>query len=162
PDLPAIVAEGASQGLITLACLQDLHQARVRWGQAADGFLTLFAAKLALGGIADRETLAQLSYLAGSYNATYKTRNGQGLRGGWSQTIQQRPVIPPEQINTLPPGVALLAHTNHPPHTISLYPPPATEHRQQLGDLLRRRTGGLLRGIQRLHQTRTTARRSRS
>lgn len=44
PDLPAIVAEGASQGLVTLACLQDLHQARTRWGPAANGFLTLFAA----------------------------------------------------------------------------------------------------------------------
>lgn len=123
PDLPAIVAEGAGQGLITLACLQDLHQARTRWGHAADGFLTLFAAKLALPGIADRDTLTQLSYLGGTTDVTYRTRNGQGFKGGWSQTIQQRPLYPPEQINAMPPGIAYLAHSNHRPHYISLIPP---------------------------------------
>ena len=33
PDLPAMVSEGAGQGLLVLACLQDLSQARVRWGR---------------------------------------------------------------------------------------------------------------------------------
>ena len=32
PDLPATIAEGASQGLVIAACLQDLSQARARWG----------------------------------------------------------------------------------------------------------------------------------
>ena len=32
PDLPGMVSEGAGQGLLTLACLQDLSQARGRWG----------------------------------------------------------------------------------------------------------------------------------
>ena len=32
PDLPAMVSEGGGQGLLTLACLQDLSQARGRWG----------------------------------------------------------------------------------------------------------------------------------
>ncbi len=128
PDLPAIVAEGGSQGLVTLACLQDLNQARARWGTAADGFLTLFAAKLALGGIADRSTLAAFSYLAGMRDVTYRTRNSTSTGGGWSQSIQQRPVIAPERINTMPPGVGLLAHTSHPPFYITLArsePPPA-------------------------------------
>jgi type IV secretory pathway TraG/TraD family ATPase VirD4 len=40
-DLPATIAEGGSQGLIVLACLQDLSQARTRWGPAAEGFLPL-------------------------------------------------------------------------------------------------------------------------
>jgi type IV secretory pathway TraG/TraD family ATPase VirD4 len=123
PDLPSIVAEGGSQGLVTLACLQDLNQARTRWGTAADGFFTLFAAKIALGGIADRTTLAALSYLAGTHDVTYRTQNNSGGRTGWSQHIQQRPRIPPEQINTIPPGVALLAHTNHPPTYVALTPP---------------------------------------
>ncbi|MDQ2726810.1 MAG: type IV secretory system conjugative DNA transfer family protein [Actinomycetota bacterium] len=137
PDLPAIVAEGASQGLITLACLQDLHQARTRWGPAADGFVTLFAAKIALGGIADRDTLTQLSYLAGTQDVTYRTRNGQGLKGGWSQTIQQRPAIPPEQINTMAPGIGYLAHSNHPPHYISLVAPPPPRPRRKVRGRLR-------------------------
>ena len=65
PDLPAMVSEGAGQGLLVLACLQDLSQARVRWGQAADGFLSLFGTTVVLRGIADTTTLRDLSALAG-------------------------------------------------------------------------------------------------
>jgi type IV secretory pathway TraG/TraD family ATPase VirD4 len=65
PDLPAMVSEGAGQGLLVLACLQDLSQARARWGQAADGFLSLFGATVVLPGIADTSTLRDLSALAG-------------------------------------------------------------------------------------------------
>jgi type IV secretion system protein VirD4 len=36
PDLPATVSEGGGQGVLTLACLQDLSQARARWGQRAE------------------------------------------------------------------------------------------------------------------------------
>jgi type IV secretion system protein VirD4 len=125
PDLPSIVAEGGSQGLVTLACLQDLNQARTRWGPAADGFLTLFAAKVALGGIADQSTLTAFSYLAGTHDVTYRTRSHSGGKHGWSQSIQQRPRIPPEQINTMPPGTGLLAHSTHPPCYITLHRPAA-------------------------------------
>ncbi len=65
PDLPAMVSEGAGQGLLTLACLQDLSQARGRWGGAADGFLSLFGTTVVLPGIGDVRTLEALSALAG-------------------------------------------------------------------------------------------------
>ena len=65
PDLPAMVSEGAGQGLLVLACLQDLSQARARWGQEADGFLSLFGTTVVLPGIADTATLRDLSALAG-------------------------------------------------------------------------------------------------
>ncbi len=65
PDLPGMVSEGAGQGLLVLACLQDLSQARVRWGSAADGFLSLFGTTVVLRGIADRSTLRDISALAG-------------------------------------------------------------------------------------------------
>ncbi|MCA1656898.1 MAG: TraM recognition domain-containing protein, partial [Actinobacteria bacterium] len=40
-DLPALVSEAGGQGLHVLACLQDLSQARTRWGDAAaEGFLS--------------------------------------------------------------------------------------------------------------------------
>ena len=42
PDLPAMVSEGGGQGVITLACFQDLSQARQRWPGRADGFPSLF------------------------------------------------------------------------------------------------------------------------
>lgn len=128
PDLPSIVAEGAGQGLVTLTCLQDLNQARARWGTAAEGFLTLHGAKVALGGIADVPTLRALSYLAGNIDMQYTTRSGrpQSIFGdeiSWAQHVQQRPRIPPDQINALPTGCAYLAHTTWAPRIITLYPP---------------------------------------
>ncbi len=65
PRLASIVSEGGGQGVLTLACLQDLSQARSRWGPSAEGFLSLFPTTLVLPGIADRATLEMLQHLAG-------------------------------------------------------------------------------------------------
>lgn len=65
PRLAGVVSEGGGQGVLTLACLQDLSQARARWGPSADGFLSLFPSTLVLPGIADRATLETLRQLAG-------------------------------------------------------------------------------------------------
>ena len=65
PDLPQLVVEGGGQGVLTLACLQDLSQARARWGPEADGWLSLFGATVMLRGIEDVKTLETLSTLAG-------------------------------------------------------------------------------------------------
>ncbi len=73
PDLPAMVSEGAGQGLLVLACLQDLSQARGRWGTAADGFLSLFGTTVVLPGIADTTTLRDLSALAGDHSVRAET-----------------------------------------------------------------------------------------
>jgi type IV secretion system protein VirD4 len=73
PDLPAMVSEGAGQGLLVMACLQDLSQARARWGQAADGFLSLFGTTVVLPGIADTATLRDLSALAGDRDVVATT-----------------------------------------------------------------------------------------
>lgn len=73
-DLPAMVSEGGGQGLVTLACLQDLSQARARWGVAADGFLSLFGTKVVLAGVGDIRTLEALSSLAGTEEAMVRSR----------------------------------------------------------------------------------------
>jgi type IV secretion system protein VirD4 len=65
PDLPSLVTDGPGQGLLTLACLQDLSQARARWGDEADAFVSIFGATVVLGGIADMRTLEALSALSG-------------------------------------------------------------------------------------------------
>jgi type IV secretory pathway TraG/TraD family ATPase VirD4 len=65
PALPALAAEGGGQGVVTLACLQDLSQARARWGSAADGFFTLFGVKVIFPGVADQRTLELISALGG-------------------------------------------------------------------------------------------------
>ncbi len=65
PELPSMVSEGGGQGVVTLACLQDLSQARHRWMARADGFPSLFGSTVVLPGIGDVATLEALSTLAG-------------------------------------------------------------------------------------------------
>lgn len=84
-SLPAVISEGGGQGLQVIACLQDLSQARGRWGQAADGFLSLFAIKLVFGGIGDLETLRAMSAYAGTWDRPYTSVTRSTSRsGGWS------------------------------------------------------------------------------
>jgi type IV secretory pathway TraG/TraD family ATPase VirD4 len=73
PDLPAMVSEGGGQGLAILVCLQDLSQARARWGAQADGFVSLFGTTVVLSGIADIRTLEALSALAGDEEVATRT-----------------------------------------------------------------------------------------
>jgi len=65
PGLPQLASEGGGQGVVTLACLQDLSQARARWGTMAEGFFSLFGTKVVFPGIADRWTLELVSSLMG-------------------------------------------------------------------------------------------------
>jgi type IV secretory pathway TraG/TraD family ATPase VirD4 len=96
-DLPTLVAEGGSQGVVTLACLQDLSQARARWDREADGFLSLFGTKLVFPGIGDIRTLEAVSLLAGEREVpTLSFSRGPRSRGvihkarGITQTVSMR------------------------------------------------------------------------
>ena len=73
PDLPSLVTEGPGQGVLTLACLQDLSQARARWGPEADAFVSIFGTSVVLGGIADVRTLEALSALSGDREVHSRT-----------------------------------------------------------------------------------------
>jgi type IV secretory pathway TraG/TraD family ATPase VirD4 len=121
-DLPALVSEAGGQGLHVLACLQDLSQARSRWGDAAaDGLLSLFQTKLVLDGIADSRTLEALSLALGEYDRRVVSRTRGHTRGdlfstgpdsgsSWSvstSTVRQR-VLSPGDIAQLPSGHGLL------------------------------------------------------
>lgn len=75
PELPALVSEGGGQGVLTMACLQDLSQARVRWGAAADGFLSLFGTTVVMPGIGDMQTLEALSALGGDTEVPVLSRS---------------------------------------------------------------------------------------
>ena len=65
PDLPSIASEGGSQGVQMMVVVQSLHQARRRWPQEADGFLTLFPHKVLLPGVLERDTIEGLAALLG-------------------------------------------------------------------------------------------------
>ncbi len=86
PDLPAMVSEGAGQGLVVLACLQDLSQARRRWGPEADAFVSLFGTTMVLGGIADRPTLEIVSALGGEAELLTRTIS---TSAGTRRTLQR-------------------------------------------------------------------------
>ena len=114
PDLSATLAEGGSQGLIVLACLQDLSQARARWGPAADGFLTLFTHKIVLPGIADIATLRAISSLAGDIDVPVRSTTRQDkllATSATTWTTRRQPRLPPDAVANLPAGSALLIAT---------------------------------------------------
>jgi type IV secretory pathway TraG/TraD family ATPase VirD4 len=119
PDLPTVVADSAAQGLLVLACLQDLSQARVRWGAAADGFMTLFPTNVILPGIADLSTLNVISSIAGDIDVmriSHTTPIGLSRTGGRSRTThtERRPRLPISAISQGDPGQAILLAGTHP------------------------------------------------
>jgi type IV secretory pathway TraG/TraD family ATPase VirD4 len=112
PDLPAMVSEGAGQGLLTVASLQDLSQARRRWGREGDAFLSLFGTTVVLPGIADVPTLQAVSTLAGEEEVpTRSVGTGLGHDGrrrpsaSWSTV--HRPRLPVDVVGRGHPGMAL-------------------------------------------------------
>ena len=109
PRLASIVSEGGGQGVVTLACLQDLSQARSRWGATADGFLSLFPTTVVLPGIADRATLEMLRHLAGrSLVATPTQQFGpKGRRAGYSTSWVERDRATMSELAQGRPGHAL-------------------------------------------------------
>ena len=100
-----MVSEGGGQGLLTLACLQDLSQARQRWGRAADGFLSLFGTKLVLPGIGDLATLELVSRLGGEVDVPARSVShilGAGARPRVTWTTQRQRRLPVEAVSQQP------------------------------------------------------------
>ena len=127
PDLPAMVSEGAGQGLLVLACLQDLSQARSRWGTAADGFLSLFGTTIVLRGIADTSTLRDISALAGEREVATSTvgrtvdRWGR-IRPSTSVGCSRQARLPVHEVARGAPGRALVLGPYKDVQEVSLTP----------------------------------------
>jgi len=119
-DLPALVSQAGGQKLQVMIGLQDLSQARTRWGaDAADGFLSLFQTKLILNGIADTRSLEAISIALGEYDRdTVNHSLGRSDPQEWfgttthSDTVgyqtQRQRVLTPGEIARLPDGQGLL------------------------------------------------------
>lgn len=152
PELPSIVSEGAGQGLLTLACLQDLSQARARWGREADSFLSLFATTMVLGGIADMPTLESLSALGGEEEVLTRTvgtsQGGDGrLRPSLSVTGTLRRRLPVDVIARGRPGAALAVDARNRMGWVGLTPAHSTPPwRDLVGGRQRGRQPGLSAG----------------
>ena len=137
PGLPAMISEGGGQGLITVACLQDLSQARHRWPGQADGFPSLFGTTVVLPGIGDVGTLRSLSLLAGDEEIPSRTvsagrsmtdhpitdlLSGGRPQFGESVSTQWRPRLPVDAITRGTDGHALCFDQRNDPSWISLTP----------------------------------------
>ncbi len=136
PDLPAMVSEGGGQGLLTLACLQDLSQARGRWGSAAEGFFSLFGAKVLLPGVGDLRTLDTVSRLAGHGDVAVRSVNASAWWSGrpsasTTRSTRRQERLPVDQVHSLAPGTALVIAGARPPRLAALTPwwgcPPFSE-----------------------------------
>ncbi len=137
PDLPSMISEGGGQGLVTLACLQDLSQARHRWPGHADGFPSLFGTTVVLPGIGDVRTLGALSTLAGDEEIPARTMSAGRALGdrpftdlvaggrphfGESVSTQWRPRLPVDAITRGMPGYGLSFDQRNEPSWIPLTP----------------------------------------
>jgi type IV secretion system protein VirD4 len=123
-DLPALVSQAGGQGLQIVIGLQDLSQARSRWGrEAADGFMSLFGTKVVLSGIADSTTLESISLALGEYDrdmtnlALSHSEPQEWLAvpthsDSVSYQTQRQRVLTPGDIARLPDGHGLLLHSN--------------------------------------------------
>ncbi len=119
-DLPALVSQAGSQSLQVVIGLQDLSQARSRWGRdAAEGFMSLFGTKVVLSGIADSATLESISLALGEYDRDVVSQAlGRSEPQEWfsepthSDTVsyqtQRQRVLTPGDIARLPDGHGLL------------------------------------------------------
>ena len=122
-----MVSEGAGQGLLVLACLQDLSQARGRWGPAADGFLSLFGTTVVLRGIADTATLRDISALAGDREVAATTvsrsvgRWGR-IRPSTSVGSARQPRLPVDAVAHGAPGRALVLGPDKEVQEVALTP----------------------------------------
>jgi|SRR5579875_1196609 len=137
PDLPSMVSEGGSQGALVLACLQDLSQARERWGQAAEGFFSLFGTKVLLPGVGDMRTLEAVSRLAGQVDVPVRSTTSSPWwspgrsSASYTWSLRREPRLPVDRARSLPGGTALVLSGARPPQLVALTPwfayPPFSE-----------------------------------
>jgi type IV secretion system protein VirD4 len=137
PELPSMVSEGGGQGLVTLACFQDLSQARHRWPGQADGFPSLFGTTVVLPGIGDVRTLEALSVLSGDHEVVVRSVSrgrapsdrpltdllgGSRIQTGEQLGTQWRRRLAPDDITRGRPGHALAFGARNQPAWFPLAP----------------------------------------
>ena len=119
-DLAALVSQAGGQGLQVMVGLQDLSQARSRWGaEVAEGFMSLFQTRLVLSGIGDPRTLESISVALGEYDRRVVSQTlGTSESDKWldphhynesvSYQTQRQRVLGAGEVAKLPPGQGLL------------------------------------------------------
>ncbi len=128
-SISSILSEGASQKVMLLGALQDLSQARIRWGEAAQGFLTLFGSTLVLPGISDSASLRQLSMISGrlEFDSVARSYGGSFLGRiigprGVTKSVSYKPALEPWEIARSEAGQGFLFRRSRELRRVSLVP----------------------------------------
>ena len=133
PDLPAMVSEGGGQGLLILACLQDLSQARAPLGRGRRRVLLAVRDQGAAPGHRRHADPGRRVPARGPRRRRRPLRQHLGLVVT-PPFRQYHPLVPPparlpvDQAHSLPAGAALVVAGAHPPAVVHLtswwdYPP---------------------------------------
>ncbi len=115
-DVPAIASEAGGQRLHLVIALQDLAQARHRWGQdRGGGLLTIVGTKALLPGIVDPGSLEAISLAIGDYRRGQITESvGDDGRKSTSYGQSRERSIPPSRIARLDQGSVIVVEGARP------------------------------------------------
>lgn len=117
-----VISASGGQGLHVIVGIQSLAPARQRWGQAVDGWLTLFGTKVVMPGLMDSQTIEAVSVAAGeieqersstNYSATgsersfFETPGREGWSEGRSYSTERVRVLPPGEVAGLSAWTAI-------------------------------------------------------
>ncbi|GAA0812040.1 type IV secretory system conjugative DNA transfer family protein [Spirilliplanes yamanashiensis] len=123
PSLPALMSYAAGSGIFVVAVLQDIAQARHRWGRdGADMLWGAATTKIALGGLSGDE-LAEFSKLAGEYRETVHSWTHNHRHGVTDQAnLTDRKTLAPDRVRTLSEDrrQALVVHATTPAVLVSM------------------------------------------
>ncbi len=109
PSLPSLMSEGGGTGFTMWVFLQSLAQARKKWGKdAAEIVWDAATVKVILGGGGNADDLKDLSTLMGQYRETRVTTSGGRSGRGWSESVQDSPILDPGQIRRIKFGWGLV------------------------------------------------------
>jgi type IV secretion system protein VirD4 len=146
PHLPQLMSYAAGSGIFVTAVLQDLAQARSRWGR--DGAEMLWGAatcKLVLCWLTGDEP-ETISKLAGTYRETLTTTGRTPAGATISSSLTDRQILTPEAVRTLDPALrqGLVLHATTPPvitRMVRHYEGPAAGDHERSAQQTRPRAG---------------------
>ncbi|WP_125778013.1 type IV secretory system conjugative DNA transfer family protein [Antribacter gilvus] len=124
PSLRFLMADGGGTGITTVPVFQSMAQARDQWGpESAAAIWDSSIVKVVLGGTSSASDLRDLSALLGEKDETTDswTMGPDGSRS-LQRSLRRVPVLPPEQIRTLPFGTGLVLLRSAPPIIAALRP----------------------------------------
>jgi len=136
-SLPRLLSEGIQQGIVPVLGVQDMSQARARWGEHETATMwSTPALRLVLAGVADPYTAQLVSDACGeqlvwrpqiSENTSTShqvERNGKTYTGGDSHSYaqQRERAVQPADLRAMPAGRALALPQGREPIGVDLFP----------------------------------------